>query len=344
MLSWKFYLFCLFIMLGGHVVHAQVLTAEDSMTVGLIKSDHSTVISGYGQAKVQYDFRYKTATANLTRNVLFVGHKFSNNISLFSEMEIENALVVGGEQSGEISMEQMFLKFNLNRNVYLVAGLFLPRIGITNENHLPTTFNGNDRPYLETFVIPATWRELGVGLYGTVRSVPGLNYSLSLTNGLNSAGFENGSGVREGRFEGSNATASNIALSGALLYYYKDWRFQISAYGGGSAGLTKRQADSLQLASGPFGTPAILSEADVQYAKNGFSFRALGTVVRIPDAFEINRAYANNTPSTMLGWYAEVGYDVLQLARSDAKANKSLTFFVRHEFMDTQLCHSIQWH
>jgi len=81
---------------------------------------------------------------------------------------------------GEISLEQCFLKFNLNRDNYLVAGLFTPRIGIMNENHLPTTFNGNDRPFVETLIIPSTWREVGVGLYGDIRAIPGLIIPLGL--------------------------------------------------------------------------------------------------------------------------------------------------------------------
>jgi hypothetical protein len=310
----------------------QVLTREDSLAAGLIRSDNTTVISGYGQVKVQYDFQYKTATANLTRNVLFLGHRFSNNVYFFSEMELENARVEGGEPGGELSMEQLFLKFNLNRDLYLQAGLFIPRIGIINENHLPTTFNGNDRPYVETLLIPATWRDIGVGLYGNARAVPGLNYSFAVLNGLNSANFTNGTGIREGRQEGSNATSSNLALTGSVLYYLKDWRLQVSGYYGGSAGLTERAADSLQLASGVFGTPVALAEGNVQYHKKGVSFRALAAVVTIPDAFEINRAYANNTPSTMVGGYAEVGYNLYALMNRSLK--KNLTVFVRQEFMD----------
>ena len=276
--------------------------------------------------------RYKTAVANLTRNVLFLGHRFNNNIYFFSEMELENAKVANGNTSGEISMEQLFIKFNLNRDMYLQAGLFIPRIGIVNENHLPTTFNGNDRPYVETFLIPSTWREIGVGLYGNLRSIPGLNYSIAVMNGLNSAAFTNGSGIREGRQEGSNATASNLAVTGALLYYVKNWRLQASAYYGGSAGLTKHVADSLQLSSGVFGTPVGLLEANAQYRKNGISFRALAAMVGIPDAFDINRAYANNTPSRMVGGYAEVGYNFYQLI--NANARKNLIVFARQEFMD----------
>lgn len=311
---------------------AQVLTKEDSLSAGLIRSNNATVISGYGQAKVEYDFRYKTATANLTRNVLFLGHRFNRNIYFFSEMELENASVADGNAHGEISMEQLFLKFNINRDMYLQAGLFIPRIGLINENHLPTTFNGNDRPFVETVIIPATWREIGVGLYGNLRSIPGLNYTISLVNGLNSAGFRNGSGIREGRQEGSMATSSNLAVTGSLLYYIKDFRLQASGYYGGSAGLTKRVADSLQLASGVFGTPVQLVEGNIQYHKNGFAFRALGAMVRIPDAMAINRAYANNTPSSMFGAYAEVGYNFYQLINKEV--HKNLTLFVRHEYLD----------
>jgi hypothetical protein len=72
----------------------------------------------------------------------------------------------GVGNNAEISMEQAFLKFNLNAHQYIIAGLFTPRIGILNENHLPVNFNGVERPMVETLIIPATWRELGAGFYG----------------------------------------------------------------------------------------------------------------------------------------------------------------------------------
>ena len=58
-------------------------------------------------------------------------------------------------------MEQAFLKFNLNPKQYIVAGFFIPRIGMLNENHLPVNFNGTERPIVEQLVLPATWREFG---------------------------------------------------------------------------------------------------------------------------------------------------------------------------------------
>lgn len=310
---------------------AQVLTKEDSLSAGIIKRDAATVLSGYGSVKYQYEVNNKVARANVDRVILFVGHKFNSKISFFSELELEDAKVSGGEAGGEIALEQAFLKFNVTKDIYLTAGLFTPRIGIINENHLPTTFNGNDRPFVETLIIPATWREIGVGMYGMVKYLPGLNYSVALVNGLNSAGFENGSGIRGGRFEGRDANASALAITGALLYYVRNFRIQVSGYYGGSVGLTKMEADSLQLVYGSFGTPIGVYEANIQYNNNGLSVKALATTVQIPDAQKINRAYANNTPEAMVGYYGEVGYNVLRLVKV---TEKNLTAFIRYEHLN----------
>lgn len=322
----------LFLVTMATSLSAQVLTPEDSLNAGLVRSDKPTVISGYGQAKVQYDLRQKTGEASLTRNVLFLGHRFNSRISLFSEMEIEDAGVEDKKLKGSISMEQLFIKFNINKDLYIVAGLFIPRIGMINENHLPTTFNGNDRHFTETLLIPSTWREIGIGVYGTVRRIPGFNYSFGLMNGLSSQNFKSGTGIVEGRFEGSKATASNIAVTGSLLYYVRNFRLQASGYFGGTAGLNKRNADSLQLNYGAFGTPVGLAEFNAQYHNKGMSFKGLFAYTAIPEASSINRAYANNTPKAMMGGLFEAGYNLLYAF--NPKTTRNLTIFGRYEYID----------
>jgi hypothetical protein len=316
---------------------AQVLTSEDSLYAGLIVKDQATVLSGYGEAKYKYDTKRRNSEATMKRVVLFVGHKFSNKISLFTEIELEDALVVGeaGDEDesgkGGISMEQAFLKFNLTPSTYIVAGLFIPRVGFINENHLPTTFNGVDRPFVEEFIIPATWREVGVGIYGTIRNIPGLNYSAALTNGLNSEKFTNGTGFRNGRQLGSKASGTALGASGSLLYYINNFRLQASIYAGGTTAVEKRVADSLQLNSGAFGNPVVLTEANAQYSSNGLTIRVIGSSVSISEASNINKAYANNTPKSLYGGYAEAGYNILYKRFKDAKA---LNVFGRYEYMN----------
>ena len=306
-----------------------LITNEDSLTAGYGKS--KTVISGYGSAFYQRNFNEQKATLNLERAVLFVGHQFNSKISFFSELEIENAKVSGEGSGGEIAMEQAYLKFNLNSRQYITAGLFVPRIGIINENHLPVNFNGVERPIVEQLIIPATWRELGIGFYGRLKNLP-LNYSIAILNGLNAAGFEHGSGLREGRFEGSNATANNLAVTAALQYYYKDFTFQVSGYAGGTNGLNKRASDSFHLTSGILGIPVYLTEANIQWAKNGIGAKALGSYISFPNASNINKAYANNVSSSMYGFYAELAYNIFE--RSKRLSGQQLNVFGRFEMLD----------
>ncbi len=299
-------------------------TAEDKVTSGTA----STSVGGYGNAFYQYDFNEKTSVMDLERMVLFVGHQFNPSIAFFSELEVEDAKVTGGESGGEVAFEQAYVKFALGRRQYITAGLFLPEIGILNIDHLPTSFNGNERTQVETYILPSTWRELGVGYYGSFGGVP-LSYELAVVNGLNSASFEHGSGIREGRFEGRNASANNLAVTGALKWDYRGFIAQASGYYGGTVGLSTQSADSLGLSSGPFGTPVAIGEADVRYTAGRFGLRALGAIVSIPDAFQINQAYNNNTPQREYGAYGELSYNVLNPVGPQA-----LILFARYEILD----------
>jgi hypothetical protein len=286
-----------------------ILTNEDSLQLG--SGVNKTVISGYGSAFYQRDFNQQESTITLERAVLFVGHQFSQKISFFSELEIENAKVEGGvSNNAEVSMEQAFLKFNLNAHQYLIAGLFTPRIGILNENHLPVNFNGVERPIVETLIIPATWRELGIAFYGNSEKIP-LNYSFALMNGLDGGHFVHGTGIRDGRAEGNLASANNIAIAASLQYFWKNFKFQVSAYSGGTVTLGTKGSDSLGINGGAFGTPIYLGEADVQYEYNAFSAKALGTYISYPDAGKMNTVYGNNTSTGMYGIYAEIAYNWL---------------------------------
>ena len=306
-------------------------TGEDSLTQGVAKS--KTVLSGYGSAYYQHNRNEQKSFVTLERFVFFIGHQFNNKIAFFSETEIEDAKIEGGEPGGEIALEQAFLRFKFNSKQYLVAGLFTPRIGLLNENHLPVNFNGVERPIVEQLVIPATWRELGVGFYGELRRIP-LSYSIGVLNGLNPEAFRHGSGIREGRAEGDFAPANNLAVTAAVQYFYKDFKFQISGYVSGTTPFGKRAADSLQLESGAFGAPVYLSEIDYQYAKNGFTSKGIFTYVSYPQASIINRVFASNAPAGMYGSYVEVGYNLLEHAKNKTFQPQQLNAFARYEILD----------
>lgn len=321
----------LFLLGFSHCTLAQFMTREDSLNAGLSPNSRSVILSAYGEAKYAYHADNGTAQANLTRNILFVGYRFNPKITFFSELELEDAKVDGS--GGEISLEQAVLKFDLNRNHYLLAGLFIPRIGIINENHLPTTFNGNDRHEVETRILPSTWREIGVGYYGMSDRIPGLNWSLGIMNGLDASGISGSNGIRDARFEGRRATGSNLGTTASLLYYYRNFRFQLSGYYGGTVGLPARSADSLGLDSGPFGTPVAVGEFNLQYRRSGWTIKALASTVSVPDADRLNTAFAKNVASSMYGYFVEAGYNLLERSKKQNK-QRQLIVFSRYEGLD----------
>lgn len=301
-------------------------TAEQKLAADTSK--HETTIGGYGNAFYQYDKNLETSTVNLERFVLFLGHRFNKKFSFFSELEVEDAKVAGGEEGGEVALEQCYIQYNINASHYWKFGLFIPQIGILNQNHLPENYNGNERNRIETLIIPSTWRELGVSFNGGLSKIP-LTYSVAIVNGLNSAGFEHGTLIRGGRYEGSNATANNLGFTGAVEYSYKKFKFQLSGYYGGSVGLSAHEADSLGLESGILGSAVGIGEGNVRYTNGRLSLKALATTVSIPKAASINRAYANNTPSMAVGGYVEAAYTICQ-----SKNSGNLMAFARYEDMD----------
>lgn len=312
----------------GVLAQSQLITREDSLTSNASRVG-STVISGYGEASFQRDNYLRTAGANLTRAVFFIGHRFNSKISFFSELEMENAKTVGGTSGGEIAFEQAFLKFNVNRNAYFVAGLFIPRLGILNEDHLPINYLGTERTLVETKIIPSTWRELGIGYYAKIPNTF-LSYSVALVNGLDSRKFTR-YGFRDAKMEGQNASMNNLAVTGSLRYYRGGLRLQIAGYSGGTSAMSWRAADSLALNSGAFGSPIHIGIFDAIYRYDAWSAKFLASYVSIPDAEKINNAFANQTPKAMLGTYVELGYDMLF---NRFKGDRQLIAFARYEYLD----------
>src|SRR6476660_3725313 len=108
--------------------------------------------------------------------------------------------------------------------------------------HEAPTFNGVDRPQFENDVIPTTWRDIGVGVVGSIPGTSGLNYRVYLLNGLVASGFSAEEGIQEGR----DASFANPSLTGRLEWARPGLRVGGSFWYGGSA------AQAPALGSGTF--------------------------------------------------------------------------------------------
>src|SRR5579862_5237682 len=118
---------------------------------------------------------------DLARAVLGVGYKFNDDTRFNSEFEVEHA-VTSADDPGEYEVEQFYVEHRFNDNVSMDAGLFLIPVGLINLSHEPTNFYGVQRNFVETLIIPSTWREGGVSFFGNTES--GISWNAGLTTGL----------------------------------------------------------------------------------------------------------------------------------------------------------------
>ena len=107
------------------------------------------------------------------------------------------AAVSSAGDRGEVEVEQAYLDGLLGRRVILRGGVIIMPVGIVNVYHEPPTFNGVDRPDVDSVIIPSTWREAGIGVFGELAE--GLRYQPYLVNGFPGLRFL-------GRGRGSHAT------------------------------------------------------------------------------------------------------------------------------------------
>ena len=125
---------------------------------------------------------------DLARAVFGIGYRFDDRTVFNSEFEIEHA-VASADDAGEFEVEQFYVDHQLADWASVKAGLFLMPFGLLNEHHEPTNFYGVQRNFVETLIIPSTWREGGVGFHGTTAG--GLTWDVGVTSGVNMNGWDN---------------------------------------------------------------------------------------------------------------------------------------------------------
>ena len=263
---------------------------------------------------------------DVQRLVLLLGYRFTDKVQFFTEIELEHV--------NEIFVEQAFVNYNVTNNVNLRGGLMLVPMGIVNEYHEPTTFNGVERPAMDNAIVPTTWRELGIGVSGRFNDLS-LMYQAYVFNGFKStqadgegglSGFLDGSnGLRGGRQKGIQSTIDSPTLSLKMDYYgISRLRLGLSGY----FGKTQAEDDIETLEGANIGISMI--GFDARYAYQRFTARGQFIYAALSDTEQYNNAVGQDLGSALQGYYIEGGYNLLPTDK-----NQKLFAFVRYEQFDT---------
>jgi len=287
--------------------------------------DKGLSIGGYGEARYQNivgDKGSANDNADFLRGVLYVGYKFSDSIILNTEIEFEHAST---GKSGDVSLEFATLDFLIDPLANIRAGLVLMPMGLINLIHEPLFFYGNLRPEVERRIIPSTWRENGVGIFGEI--LPGLTYTTYGVNGLDASGFRS-SGIRGGRQSGSKAKADDLAWVTRMDYTPPSLPGLMV---GGSAYLGNSGQNQLFVGR-KVDVFTQLYETHVQWKYRGLKFRALGAWGHINNAGTLSAANRQTIGKSNYGWYTEIGYNILPLFLPET--THYLAPFFRYERLD----------
>jgi hypothetical protein len=299
-------------------------------------SDKKLMLGGY----LQIDYRqpmvkgeYNNGKLDVHRMVLLMAYRFNDKISFMSEIEIEHA--------SEIYLEQAYLNYRFKSWLQLRAGLLLIPMGIINENHEPPIFNGVVRPGLDYYIVPTTWREIGLGFAGNIQPAS-IKYSVYVINGV--LGYDEGPklngqyGIRKGRQKGISSVIGSPNYAGRIEYFgLKDLKLGLSGYHGETqTTLNNAVPDEDQ----PFidsRDSSIVSMTmfglDAQYAIGGFSFRGQFNYASFSNTEAYNSFSGSDLGSSMLGYYLEAAYN---LFHSCEKTEHQLIPFIRYENYNTQ--------
>lgn len=308
---------------------AQASNAEKNRSSGIQGFVNNNSIGGYGEinynnfkGRISSNGEALDDTVDVRRFVLYFGHRFSDRLSFHSELEIEHA-VSSADDAGEVEVEQAYLAYKFNDSANVKAGIFLIPLGIINENHEPPRFFGVNRNEVETRIIPTTYREAGIGLFGGFEN--GFGYDVGVTTGFDSGKIDEPAfGVRSGHQEGALAHAKDLQLYASAKYTGLSGLLLGAGIISGNTG--QDGASSVVLKN--VNARLTLAEVHARYETHGFDLSALYARGKLNNADKVTQAIGNAAPDDFYGWYTQLAYHAYKTNEID------IAPFIRFERFD----------
>ncbi len=331
-------------------------------------------LGGYGEATFTRNFfsdnfnRYSKADlykgkgyhnrVDLPHVVFFVGYEFGNGWRVNSEIEFEHGGVEAAveleaeeageyetevERGGEVVLEQFWIEKTFNKALNLRMGHIIVPVGYTNNNHLPTQFFTVFRPEGEATILPCTWHETGVSLWG--RLGKSWRYEALVIPGLDSEMFNRKNWIQGGspspyEFKVANKLAGVFRIDN---YSIPGLRMGVSAYYGQSFknSMQPSQASKYDDVKGSvyIGTFDFTYNAHNIIARGYFDY---GHLTNSSVISMYNKALSKYSPSSRSNVASdamcsgvEVGYDIFSQIKSSKTKGQKFYAFGRYENYDS---------
>lgn len=288
-------------------------------------------LSVFGYGELNYEIYPRDRSQNqvdLARAVIGFGWRFDDRTRFVGEFEWEHA-VTSADDEGEVAVEQFYVERAFTPSLAGRAGLFLIPSGLLNVNHEPTQYFGVTRNFVETQIIPTTWREAGLSLTGL--TTYDLTWDVGITTGFDLSDWDPNSD--EGRFsplgsihqEGQLAKAANLSGYAAL-----NWRGVPGLLVGGSVFAGKAGQEQPDFPSN--GAVVTLAEAHARWTPADFDLSALVAWGHISDTAAYNLTVVGAPtpiPQDFFGWYLQGAWYAWR------DGDLQLAPFVRYEQVNT---------
>lgn len=350
------------------------MTAESaSETVKTEKKKSRFTIGGYGEAVYSRNFysdnylRYdspqdykddKHGRFDLPHVVLMLGYDFGKGWSMGMEIEFEHggtesAVEIeeheGGEyeteveRGGEVALEQFWIQKSFCPEFNIKLGHMVIPVGATNAHHLPTEFFGVYRPEGENTIMPCTWHETGLSIWGRAGD---WRYEAMLLPGLDSDRFNDKEWIKGGagspyEFKIANAMAGAVRVDN---YSVKGLRLSVSGYAGNTFSNTLKKATNT-IYDNVKGT-VLIGSFDFHYNDHNWVARGNFDYGHLSDAALItryNQSFSNDSPAkkrpvatSAISTGVEVGYDLFGwLGKKQQEKGRKFYLFGRYEYYDS---------
>ena len=366
------------------VANAQTSAADSVMSHA---SGKRLSVGGYGEVAFSRNFysdngnrytipsKYKNDPSHgrfdIPHAVIYLGYDFGKGWTLGTEIEFEHGgtgssveyeadesieFEQEAERGGEVELEQFWLQKSFSRGLNLRMGHIVVPVGLINAHHEPLNFFTVYRPEGENTILPCTWHQTGVSLWGRLGK---FRYEAQLLAGLDAFHFSRANWIKGGtkspfEFDVANKYAAALRVDN---YSVAGLRLGVSGYYGQS--MHNSVPHDME-----FGDAKKI-KGNVYIGSFDFTFKKYNWIARgnvdygyVSDADKITSYVYPNTSSVKpyesgngkhfgshaIATMVEAGYDVFSQIESLRADNKKLYVFGHYEYYDSYVnAQTKQW-